>query len=193
MDAEMIIQLGDAGRHAAIPEHVRAIQAGVRHMQRQVRDLLARLRPTPLTELGLNAALRDLVRFWSQRRPDIAFHTQLLEDEAALAEAVKDVAYRVVQEAVSNAVRHGAPGAVWIVLQIGSARRLTVTVADDGRGRGDTPETGGGLGLVGMRERVTALGGELRFGPTRSAPGWTTWADINLEAPTPPAHLKSVA
>jgi two-component system sensor histidine kinase UhpB len=193
MDAEMIVQLGEAGRPAAIPEHARAIQAGVRHMQRQVRDLLTRLRPTPLTELGLNAALRDLVRFWSQRRPDIAFHTELLDDEAALAEPVKDVAYRVVQEAVSNAVRHGEPHEVRVVLRITAGRKLIVTVADDGRGRGETPEPGGGLGLVGMGERVSALGGELSFGPTRGAPGWTTQADLNLDKPAAPPRLKSVA
>lgn len=192
LDAEMIIQLGEAGRHAAIPEQVRAIQAGVRHIQRQVRELLARLRPTPLTELGLNAALRDLVGFWSQRRPDIAFHTEL-PDEMALAEAVKDVAYRVVQEAVSNAVRHGQPHEVRIALRVVSGRRLTVSVADDGRGQGEASGAGGGLGLVGMRERVAALGGDLSFGPTRGAPGWTTQAELELGDPAAPARLESVA
>jgi two-component system sensor histidine kinase UhpB len=182
MDAQMIAQLGELGRHDAVPEHVRAIQAAVAHMQRQVRDLLSRLRPARMTELGLNAAIRDLVGFWSQRRPDIAFRLRLLEDEAQLAEATKDVVYRVVQEAASNAVRHGDPKAVWISLEVDQAHVLSVRVIDDGDGRGAST-AGAGLGLVGMRERVTALGGLLSFGPNRGASGWTTTASLNLATP----------
>jgi signal transduction histidine kinase len=88
-------------------------------------------------------------------------------------------------------VRHGAPRAVWVVLRVG-AGRLTVTVADDGSGRGEAPAAAGGLGLVGMRERVAALGGELRFGPTRAAPGWTTQAELDVGERAAPA-LASVA
>jgi two-component system sensor histidine kinase UhpB len=182
MDAEMIAQLHDVGRYEAAPEHVRAIQAAVAHMQRQVRDLLSRLRPARLTELGLNAAIRDLVGFWTQRRPDIAFRLRLLEDETQLGEATKDVVYRVVQEAANNAVRHGDPKAVWISLEVDEAQVLSVRVIDDGAGRGASA-AGAGLGLVGMRERVTALGGLLSFGPNRGAPGWTTTASLNLAPP----------
>jgi two-component system sensor histidine kinase UhpB len=180
MDAEMIAQLGDLGRHDAVPEHVRAIQAAIAHMQRQVRDLLTRLRPARITELGLNAAIRDLVRFWSQRRPDIAFHLDLLEDEARLAEATKDVVYRVVQEAANNAVRHGDPHAIRIALSLDDRRTLTVSVADDGVGRA-APSAVGGLGLVGMGERVAAAGGVLSFGPDPDG-GWTTTARLNLDS-----------
>ena len=152
-------------------------------MQRQVRDLLSRLRPARMTELGLNAAIRDLVGFWTQRRPDIAFRLRLLEDETQLGEATKDVVYRVVQEAANNAVRHGDPKAVWISLEVDEAqvperprdRRL-------GAGRGSSA-AGAGLGLIGMRERVTALGGLLSFGPNRGASGWTTTASLNLANP----------
>ncbi len=189
MDAEMIAQLGDLGRHDAVPEHVRAIQAAVAHMQRQVRDLLSRLRPARMTELGLNAAIRDLVDFWSQRRPDIAFHLTLLQDEARLPEAVKDVVYRVVQEAANNAVRHGDPHAIQIALALDADRTLSVCVADDGVGRA-APSAVGGFGLVGMGERVAAAGGTLTFGPDPGG-GWTTLARLKLDSP--PASQQAAA
>ncbi len=184
MDAEMIAQLHDAGRFDAAPEHVRAIQAAVAHMQRQVRDLLTRLRPARMTELGLNAAIRDLVGFWSQRRPDIAFHLALLEDEARLAEAAKDVVYRVVQEAANNAVRHGDPHAIRIALAIEDGRVLSVRIADDGVGRAN-PTAVGGFGLVGMSERVASIGGTLTFGPDPEG-GWTTLARLSLDGRSVP-------
>lgn len=184
MDAEMIAQLGEAGRYEAVPEHVRSIQGAVGHMQRQVRDLLSRLRPARMTELGLNAAILDLVRFWSVRRPDIVFDVTLLEAETRLAEVTKDVAYRVVQEAANNAVRHGRPKSVRIVFEIDDEQTLRVSVADDGAGRTVQPN-GGGLGLVGMRERVTSIGGALAFGPNLSGSGWTTTARLNLDEAAP--------
>jgi two-component system sensor histidine kinase UhpB len=179
MDAEMIAQLGEIGRHDAFPEHVRSIQAAVAHMQRQVRDLLTRLRPARMTELGLDAAILDLVRFWSQRRPDIAFDLVLLDGEARLAEATKDVVYRVVQEAANNAVRHGDPHAIRITLAIDADQVLDVSVADDGVGRAAQPAVGG-FGLVGMGERVAAAGGTLSFGPDPGG-GWTTRARLSLD------------
>src|SRR5258708_3504252 len=109
MDAEMIAQLSDAGRYAAIPGQVRAIQSAVGHMQRQVRELLGRLRPTRVTEFGLNAAIEDLVRFWAVRRPEIAFSVSLLEDETRVPEATADVVYRIVQDAANNPLPHPHP------------------------------------------------------------------------------------
>jgi two-component system sensor histidine kinase UhpB len=187
MDAEMIAQLGELGRHDAVPEHVRAIQAAVAHMQRQVRDLLSRLRPARMTELGLNAAIRDLVGFWSQRRPDIAFRLTLLDDESQLPEAAKDVVYRVVQEAANNAVRHGDPHTIEIAFALDADQTLSVSVADDGVGRA-APSAVGGFGLVGMGERVAAAGGTLTFGPDPEG-GWTTLARLSLDG----AHIAQQA
>jgi two-component system sensor histidine kinase UhpB len=181
MDAEMISQLSEAGRHDRIKDQARSIQAAVGHMQRQVRDLLGRLRPIRVTELGLNAAILDLVRFWRERRPDIAFDLRLREAESEVPEAAKEIAYRVVQEAVNNAVRHGDPQSIRIAFKVDDGQILTLSVTDDGAGpKAET--TAGGLGLIGMRERVTAAGGSLAFGPNEGAPGWTTVARLSLDA-----------
>jgi two-component system sensor histidine kinase UhpB len=191
MDAEMIAQLSDAGRYAAIPGQVRAIQSAVGHMQRQVRELLGRLRPTRVTEFGLNAAIEDLVRFWAVRRPEIAFSVSLLEDEARVPEATADVVYRIVQEAANNAVRHGNPASIRIAVEMEGEDALRVSVADDGAGGGSQPTTGG-LGLVGMGERVAAAGGSLTYGPNGAAPGWTTEARLGVTGAKPPRALASL-
>jgi two-component system sensor histidine kinase UhpB len=184
LDAEMIAQLGESGRHAAIPERVREIQSAVQYMQRQVRDLLGRLRPTQVTEFGLKAAIEDLVRFWATRQPEITFDLSLPEDE--IPEATAEVVYRIVQEAMNNAVRHGKPESVRILVARNGDGGLFVSVDDDGSPVASPAPggaTGSGLGLIGMRERVEAGGGSLTYGPNPDGPGWTTAARLRL-APT---------
>ncbi|MFJ9899376.1 sensor histidine kinase [Streptomyces sp. NPDC091280] len=90
-----------------------------------------------------------------------------------LPHEVQAAAFRVVQEALTNVRRHAADAAEVTVGLRRAGRRLEVTVTDDGRGGTQLPAAahGGGFGLVGLTERVTALGGELRAGP-RSGGGW---------------------
>jgi two-component system sensor histidine kinase UhpB len=190
IDAQIIGDLV-AGRAAPeIRERLRAIQHAVAHMQRLVRDLLGRLRPTPVTELGLAPAIDDLIAFWRARRAETRIALDLM-DEAGLPEPVKDAAFRVVQEALSNAMRHGQPGEVRIAIRPAAADLVEVVVADDGAG-GDVQR--GGLGLIGMRERVQALGGELRIDrgePARR--GWTVQARLPLRAPAAPVGMGATA
>ncbi|MGC9541257.1 sensor histidine kinase [Streptomyces sp. UG1] len=86
---------------------------------------------------------------------------------------VQAAAFRVVQEALTNIRRHAADAAHIEVNLRDDAGRLAVSVADDGHGGTQLPAAahGGGFGLVGLKERVTALGGELHAGP-RGAVGW---------------------
>jgi two-component system sensor histidine kinase UhpB len=187
MDAEMILKLCESGRHDAVSEQARSIQAAVGHMQRQVREVLSRLRPTRMTELGLNEAIFDLVRFWMDRRPDIDFRVSLLDDEADLPDQVKEIVFRTVQEATSNAVRHGRPKTVRIEL-VAEADGLCASIVDDGAGDAAKSD-GGGLGLVGMRERIVSVGGSLVYGPT--ADGWTTQARFALPARSSPSRSEA--
>jgi len=90
--------------------------------------------------------------------------------------------YRVIQESLTNTLKHGGPGArAWV--RIIWARDLTVEVSDDGRGgAGDVSPKGQttGHGHLGMRERVALLGGELRTGP-RFGGGYRVWMNIPLD------------
>ena len=174
IDAAMAESLMADGRTEAALSQVRAIQGAIGHIQRRVRDILARLRPASLVELGLSAAVGDLVQFWRARRPETDFTLRLCDD-AGLPEGAEEAAYRLVQEGLSNAVRHGAPRAVFVTLKRTGAA-LEVEVADDGAG---TAEPGAGLGLKGMRERVAAAGGRLTAGP-HDGGGWRVRAVLPL-------------
>ncbi|RPF34965.1 sensor histidine kinase [Streptomyces sp. TLI_185] len=84
-------------------------------------------------------------------------------------------AFRVVQEALTNVRRHAADATEVTVVLEHDGSGLSVTVSDDGRGGTRLPAAAhfSGFGLVGLRERVTALGGELRTGPRAGAGrGW---------------------
>ncbi|MFC7406231.1 sensor histidine kinase [Georgenia alba] len=99
--------------------------------------------------------------------------------------------YRIVQEALTNVLKHGGPGARVTVLQQWLPASLVVQVDDDGRGAASSSD-GHGHGLLGMRERATLLGGTLWAGP-RPGGGFRVRAEIPLPAtdggpPGPPEH-----
>jgi signal transduction histidine kinase len=73
-------------------------------------------------------------------------------------------AYRIVQEALTNARKHAGPAHVTVTVR-NDAEQLALTIDDDGRGMSTLPADSGGYGLIGMRERAAVLGGELTAGP----------------------------
>src|SRR6266511_3481042 len=93
---------------------------------------------------------------------------------------VDRAAYRIVQESLTNAIRHAGPARVTVSIRYGPSD-LEVRVADDGRGpcEGAGP-AGGGRGIVGMRERAALLSGELAAGPGPDG-GFQVWARLPLE------------
>jgi signal transduction histidine kinase len=93
-------------------------------------------------------------------------------------------AYRVVQEALTNAHRHGGPNVVVEVQVACGEERVDVRVSDDGRGASTrATDHGGGYGIIGMSERVAAFGGTLSTGPRRTG-GWEVRASFPLQ-PSP--------
>lgn len=190
LDAAAIERATAGGRHAEVPGHARAIRDAVGHMQRHVRAMLKRLRPASPVEAGLAPALGELVAFWRARRPTIAFVLDVAADEDGVGEPAKAVIYRVVQEALSNAVRHGRPGRIEAVVRAcdggpGGAGEVVVRVCDDGAGLSGAgavgtgaADAGGGFGLAGMRERVAALGGSLHVGARADGTGLVVTARL---------------
>lgn len=179
VDVTMIASLAVSGRTEAVLEQVRSVQGAIAYMQRLVRDILGRLRPTQLVELGLSAAVRDLTEFWRTRRPEVCFETHLPQDDDGLPQAVQETAYRLVQESLSNAVRHAAPGAISVTITR-SAAELQIEVLNDGApAMAATP----GFGLTGMTERVAAAGGALEAGPAEDG-GWRVLATLPLVTET---------
>jgi signal transduction histidine kinase len=86
-------------------------------------------------------------------------------------------AYRIVQEAVANAIRHASAKSISIGLHAVRGRRLQIEIVDDGAGFDPQRTSGRGLGLVGMRERAAAIGGTLTL---ESRPGFGTRIRLSL-------------
>lgn len=139
-------------------------------MAATLRSTLARLRPPELEETGLRQSLERLVSSWNARsatatrRP--TFRLEAQDDLDDLAPHVSLTVYRIVQEGLTNAAKHGAPTLVRILVERPDAPEpsVSVTVEDDGGGFVPAVPSGRGHGLLGIRERVDALGGRFATG-----------------------------
>jgi signal transduction histidine kinase len=132
---------------------------------REVHHLALELRPTALDDLGLQTALANYAEVWSARSGvEIDFQAAGL-DTSRLPEAAETALYRIVQEALTNVLRHAGARRASLVLQRFPGQAVVV-VEDDGVGFDAESVTAPGgdrgrLGLLGMRERVALVGGTL--------------------------------
>jgi len=147
-----------------INEAARSIVLATDHVQGVIRDMLHRLRPVGLDELGLAAALEHLVAHWRTRNPSTQAVLEVTAPLDDLGEHENITVYRIVQEALTNVVKHARARRVSVVLarETTEGREIVLSIADDGSGANDW-SSAAGFGLVGMRERVEALGGNLRI------------------------------
>ena len=139
----------------AVGPRAEAIAESVKHMQRHLKDVLRRLAPGALLDLGLPGAIDNLVSFWRSRQPGLAFEIEVSGDP--IDPPLDAVAFRVVQESFSNAIRHGAPKTIEVTIDADDLQAVIV-VEDDGKGFPKGIPTFG-FGLTGMQERVRSVGG----------------------------------
>ena len=144
----------------------------------ETRDVAARLRPARFAQTGLGAGIHELaatagVAVDVRIEPGLA-HPGLLPPDAEME------VYRIVQEALGNAVRYALAAHIWIAMET-SNRMLQVTVRDDGIGFDPDRIRDRGLGLPGMTERALLLGGDLQI---RSATGLGTTIELTLPLPS---------
>ncbi len=147
-------------------------------MMENLQRLLHQLRPVGLETFGLQAGLQQLMDGW-RRCGACALSLQCDGGLDALPDEVAVSVYRIVQESVTNAMRHGRPRHIRVAVRRGPAR-LTLSIEDDGGGP-RRREDGGGFGVLGMQERVLALGGCFSLAPRRPR-GTTVRAEIPLPA-----------
>jgi len=172
VEAAYIVNL--AGRDEAVRETTAAakrIVESAKGLFGLVRDMLNRLRPAALDELGLVGALGGLCEGF-ETRTRIACRFVGDEISHPMDDAAAIALYRTVQEALSNVARHAGATNVEVRLhqEAGESTpdsRLILTIDDDGRGM-ERSARRSGFGLIGMQERIAALGGALTFD---SAPG----------------------
>ncbi|WP_076859080.1 sensor histidine kinase [Bradyrhizobium mercantei] len=140
-------------------------------MMETLRGTLFRLRPPDVDELGLAASLEGLIAGWNGRsRGQPRFEIALSGSFEHIPSSVSANLYRIVQEALTNAAKHAGATRVMLRLQMreaasGGDSDIVLTIDDDGRPgdpEGDR-QVKSGMGLLGMRERVAALGGRLSF------------------------------
>lgn len=156
---------------AAIVASAQRIAAAAEGLYALVRDMLRRLRPAALDSLGLIAALQELCEAWEEQS-GIACRFIPSQIEVDPENAIGMTLYRLVQESLTNVLRHAQASAVNISLhgEAGPAggKCIVLRIEDDGCGMRDPDGPQAGLGMLGMRERVAALHGRIRFD---SAPG----------------------
>ena len=184
-----------AGRPELLDESVERAVDQLDLTIRGLQSLITELRPAALDELGLRPALEALVE---RTRATSGIEVELRVDLAAangpagpqLDAEVATTVYRLVQESLTNAVKHSGADTVSVeILETGPD--LSVTVRDDGSGFGPEDRKDGGFGLIGMDERVSLVGGrvEIESAPDR---GTTVRAWLPARHAEEPVNDRSV-
>ncbi|HSH86071.1 MAG TPA: sensor histidine kinase [Methylophilus sp.] len=141
------------------------IASNTQHVQQSIRVLIKHLRPPALDSLGLIGAVERLINDWKKLNTQVECHVQLDTNEHALSEDINIVAFRVVQEALTNITRHAQASEIWIDIQVIKRQEvpmLQIEIRDNGKGM-DTTQSTEGVGLVGMRERVESQHGSFKL------------------------------
>ncbi|SAL14614.1 sensor kinase [Caballeronia terrestris] len=169
LDAGRIRDLS-AQREPEVHRLALALMQSANHVYREIGGMIRRLRPIGLDEFGLPTALEHCVESWRERLPQASFTLTVDGDFSELTDALNITLYRLVQEGLTNVSKFARASRVEIYLvrapeEGNRAGEIVVTMADDGPGM-DLAKPRRGLGLIGMRERVEALGGEFHIAST---------------------------
>jgi PAS domain S-box-containing protein len=187
--AALTISLSSARQHGnASPECAAALGAAqeiVDGIARTTRDIARRLRPSLLDELGIRSALTWHIRNHALP-PTVAIHFEQNIDAMRFPEALELACFRIVQEAITNALRHAEPRNIAVRITH-AADQICLSVEDDGKGfdinapaHEDDEQLS--LGLIGIRERAASLGGQLEI---HSQPNTGTKVNACLPIPIP--------
>ncbi|MCQ8129723.1 ATP-binding protein [Methylomonas rivi] len=131
------------------------------HLTLVLRSMMQQLHPLVLTELGLKATLEEMVNHWSERNPGLKLSIVCSDAVDGLDKNIARQVFRVIQECLTNVVRHADARQVSIELRVQPAEnKLLLHVADDGRGC-DLQNLSRGFGLRGIKERIRSLAGEV--------------------------------
>ena len=178
VQAEVAVHLASK-RGEQVPEALLAIREAGREAARELRATLEALRDDDKNPPRGLDQVPELV----QRARTIGLDAKLTIEghRNDVPAAVDRTAYRIVQESLTNIARHAAAATAWVRIDY-RPDALVIRIDDDGKATSDTAPVPG-VGLLGMRERVTALGGRLRAAPRREG-GFSVQAELPVDQPS---------
>ncbi len=149
-------------------QKMEALQHEIRNQIHTLRNYCNDLRPPSLAPFGLERTIRSHISAFREHYPGYRCSLNLYKDGQTIPEEIRMVLYRVYQEALSNIIKHAGAGRVWVRLSM-RKNAVELEVRDDGKGF-HLPERwpermahSGHFGLLGMQERVEAVGGNLKI------------------------------
>ena len=154
-----------------IQQRLNGMKSLAAELGRDINRLATEIRPTSIDDLGIQKAIESLLEGWSENT-SFKYYLHLSPKEMRLPKAVETTLYRVLQEILTNVVRHAEASKVGVILNVSDVQ-VSMIVEDDGRGfptngaeATDSPAMR--LGLLGIRERLALVGGSLEI---ESSPG----------------------
>lgn len=191
----MALSIQKAGQTEQVTQAAQTITASVDHLFQILRSLIQKLRPLMLDDLGLAAAIANLVASWREQQADIQISLHCDEAIDSFPQEGWIHVYRIVQEALTNAFKHAKAKTIQVTLapftsQMPRQRWLHIDICDDGQGA--VLKQVQGCGVKGMRERAESLGGRLEL---TTAPGkgfavsvWLPWEEDHVNCH--PCHAR---
>lgn len=144
-----------------VASNAQTIVAAANHIYDGMHNIIRHLRPGSLDNLGLSETLRDAVNQWQTTNPDVTFNLNLSGGLDALGESLNINFYRIIQESVTNALRHAKATRLDINLIQAKNGDLVLSIKDNGVGMATlNVDQTQHFGLLGMRERTQALHGK---------------------------------
>lgn len=147
------------GAEAAIKE-VKSLKMMARNALSEVRRIIYDLRPMALDDLGLIPTLRKYLQTLTEYHPSINIEFKSFGEEKRLPAEYEVAIFRLVQESVQNALKHANADNITVKLEM-MKNRIAIMIKDDGKGFDIKEKKEGSFGLLGMRERIEMLNGEL--------------------------------
>ncbi|MBX3756432.1 MULTISPECIES: cache domain-containing sensor histidine kinase [Burkholderiaceae] len=184
LDSQAILSSMTQAQHTPLMDEVveraKSIAAHANDLYAACRAIVTRLRPEVLDVLGLDEAIEEMVKTYNATHPACTFTFHFDGSTAGVDPNIGIAAYRIVQEALSNVVKHANAHHADVSLKV-LDDELRLAIEDDGRGFSEQQDAAAGFGLVGMRERADAFGGSLEIHSARNDGGSRIVARIPLK------------
>ncbi|MCL4560929.1 MAG: PAS domain S-box protein [Chloroflexi bacterium] len=176
---EMVLE----DRQGQLTDATQTFKTNLHEAIAELRGFAHELRPPVLARFGLEKAIHSHLETFREKHPDLKVHFRAQQEGKLLPEHTRLALFRIYQEALNNIVKHSQAHNIWVELQK-DLQEATLIIHDDGAGF-EVPQDWlllarqGHLGLVGMRERAEAVGGEMQI---ESWPGEGTTVRVNVPA-----------